>query len=114
MLLYTTLIKSLILYYNKIEERFLNYARTIKVQSDCKDTWVVAFILRNNLKNSIIQLKKKENLINVKKYQSIKIIEINSKLDGENELGTEEKELIKLYSAVQYGAKILKIKRIYL
>ena len=99
---------------NRVEERFIDYANIIRVHSNYNDTWVVAFILRNNLKNNIIQLNKikAENLVNVKEFQSLKIIEINLNhcfslieenkdiiLYGEDQLDTEGEEWIKLLSS---------------
>jgi len=98
---------------DEVESRFINYANTIRVKSKFADTWVVSFIVKEsiNSENNIIEFDKKnsEGVVNVKKYQEIKIIEINLNhcysLIKENkdikifdELGQEGKEWIKLLS----------------
>ena len=63
-----------------MEERFIDYTNTIKVDSSYKDTWVVSFILKESLdKNFTIKLNKvnSQDVISIKNYQSIKLIEIN-------------------------------------
>ena len=96
-----------------VESRFIEYANRIRVESNYCDTWVVSFILKESLnsKNNTIELNKKnsEGVVNVKKYQAIKIYEINLNycysLIEENkdikimeELGQEGREWIKLLS----------------
>ena len=100
-----------------MESSSIDYENVIKEQSNFSDTWVVSFILKEsiNSNNNTIELNKIKNKINsewvvrVKKYQTIKIIEINlnycNSLIEENkdieiieELRKEGKEWIKLLS----------------
>ena len=98
---------------DELESRFINNANTIRVKSKFADTWVVSFIIKESINsdNNIIEFDKKnsEGVVNVKKFQDIKIIEINLNhcysLIKENkdikileELGIEGKEWIKLLS----------------
>ena len=98
---------------DEVESRFINYANAIKVKSNFADTWVVSFIVKESINsdNNIIEFDKKNSkgVVNVKKFQDIKIIEINLNhcysLIKENkdikileELGIEGKEWIKLLS----------------
>jgi hypothetical protein len=98
---------------DELESRFINNANTIRVKSKFADTWVVSFIMKESINsdNNIIEFDKKnsEGVVNVKKYQAIKIYEINLNycysLIEENkdikimeELGQEGREWIKLLS----------------
>ena len=99
---------------DETEKRFIDYANKIRVDSNYEDTWVVSFILKENInKNNKIRLNKvdSEGAVNVKQYQSIKLIEISLNycmslieenkeieiLTGEK-LGVDGKEWIKLLS----------------
>ena len=106
------------------EERFLDYANKIRVNSNYCDTWVVSFILKENLDdNYTIQLNKKDSdgEITVKDFQSIKLIEISlnhcySKIaenkdiiiNGDEKLSVHGKEWLKFLSCL-YGVKRTKI-----
>jgi hypothetical protein len=101
-------------FFDIIEERFVDYANEIRVNSNYCDTWVVSFILKENLDdNYTIQLKKKDSdgEITVKDYQSIKLIEISlnhcySKIaenkdiiiNGDEKLSVHGKEWLKFLS----------------
>ena len=66
---------------SKIEQRFLDYANKIRVDSNFKDTWVVSFILKESLDdgNNYVKLKKidSDGVVQTKDFQSIKLIEVN-------------------------------------
>ena len=96
-----------------VESRFIDYASVIRVESNFSDTWVVSFILKESINsdNNTLEFNKKnsEGVVNVKKYQEIKIIEINlnycyslieedEDIEIIEELGQEGKEWIKLLS----------------
>lgn len=97
---------------DEVEKRFIDYANAIRVDSDYTDTWVVSFIVKESMKsNNTIELNKKnsEGVFSEKKYQAIKIIEINlnyccslieedKDIEIMEELGQEGKEWIKLLS----------------
>ena len=95
------------------EPKFIGYSNVIKSESNFSDIWVLSFILKESLnsKNNTIELNKINcgSVISMKKYQDIKIIEINLNycysLIEENkdvkimeELGQEGKEWVKLIS----------------
>ena len=101
-------------FFDIIEERFVDYANEIRVNSNYCDTWVVSFILKENLDdNYTIQLNKKDSdgEITVKDFQSIKLIEISlnhcySKIaenkdiiiNGDEKLSVHGKEWLKFLS----------------
>ena len=66
---------------SKIEQRILDYANKIRVDSNFKDTWVVSFILKESLDdgNNYVKLKKidSDGVVQTKDFQSIKLIEVN-------------------------------------
>ena len=66
---------------SKIEQRFLDYANKIRVDSNFKDTWVVSFILKESLDdgNNYVKLKiiNSDGVVQTKDFQSIKLIEVN-------------------------------------
>lgn len=95
-----------------IEKRFIDYANKIRVENHFADTWVVSFILKENLNdNNTVSLNKvdSEGEITVNNYEEIKLIEISlnhcCSLIKENKdiqvlnqekLGQDGKEWIKL------------------
>ena len=99
---------------DKVEQRFIDYANAVRVYSNYQDTWVISFILKENIDgNHIIGLNKvnSETLVHVKNLQSIKLIEINLnhclslidnnediKIINDEKLGIEGKEWIKFLS----------------
>ena len=99
---------------DETENRFIDYANKIRIDSNYADSWVVSFILKESInKNNTIRLNKvdSEGVVHVKQYQSIKLIEISLNycmslieenkeieiLTGEK-LGVDGKEWIKLLS----------------
>lgn len=104
-----------IVFTDVIENRFIDYANKIKIDSNYSDIWVVSFILKENLdNNNTIRLKKvnSEDVIKVKDYHSIKLIEISLnycysiieqnkviKVINDEKLKIEGKEWIKLLSS---------------
>ena len=58
---------------NEIEQRFIDYAYTIRVNSDYQDTWVVSFILKESIsnKNNNVQLNKvdSDGVVKMKDFQ---------------------------------------------
>ena len=54
-------IKNNLLMIDEVESRFINYANAIRVHSNYADTWVVSFILKENINstNNTIELNKK-------------------------------------------------------
>ena len=99
---------------DETENRFIDYANKIRIDSNYADSWVVSFILKESInKNNTIRLNKvdSEGVVHVKQYQSIKLIEISLNycmslieenkeieiLSGEK-LGVDGKEWIKLLS----------------
>ena len=99
---------------DKIEKRFIDYANAIRVRLNYPDTWVISFILKENMDgNYTIKLNKvnSETLVNVKDLQSIKLVQINLnyclsliennediKIIGDEKLGVPGKEWIKFLS----------------
>ena len=73
-------IKMQIGFADSIEKRFIDYANKIRVENRFADTWVVSFILKENLNdNNTVSLNKvdSEGGITVNNYEEIKLIEIS-------------------------------------
>ena len=111
---------------DETENRFIDYANKIRIDSNYADSWVVSFILKESIdKNNTIRLNKvdSEGVVHVKQYQSIKLIEISLNycmslieenkeieiLTGEK-LGVDGKEWIKLLS-LPIWLSFLKLKK---
>lgn len=99
---------------DKVEQRFIDYANAIRVHLNYPDTWVISFIIKENIDgNHEINFNKvnSETLVHVKNLQSIKLVEINLnhclsliennediKIINGEELGVAGKEWIKFLS----------------
>lgn len=83
---------------NKIEQRFIDYANRIRVDSHYSDTWVVSFILKESLDddNFKIELKKinSDGAVQTKEFQAIKLIEISLNYCNELLKNDEDIEII--------------------
>ena len=66
---------------NEIEQRFIDYANTIRVNSDYQDTWVVSFILKESISNKNINMQLNEvdsdGVVKMKDFHQIRLFEIN-------------------------------------
>ena len=68
-------------FFDKVEQSFIDYVNKIKVDSSIPETWIVSFILQESLENKKHTIKSSkissENVVKVKEYKSMKLIEIN-------------------------------------